>query len=138
MGGLPSYEQMLEQAYAKVKAPGKEERFEIPQAEAFVQGSFTVIKNFSQIADYLRRDVKHMLKFFARELAAPGSLEGGKAIFQTRVSQKTIQQKLEEYVNEFVLCKECRRPDTKLIKEDRITVMKCEACGAKCPVKQLK
>ncbi len=135
---LPSYEKMLEEAYAKIKTPGKDKRFEIPEAESFIQGNLTVIKNFSHIADYLRRDVKHMLKYFTRELAAPGSLEGGKAIFQTRVSQKTIQQKLEDYINEFVLCKECKRPDTKLIKEGRIVVMKCEACGAKCPVKQLK
>lgn len=132
------YEKLLEEAYSKIKTAGKDERFEIPQAESFVQGAFTIVKNFSQIADYLRRDVKHMLKFFARELAAPGSLEGGKAIFQTRVSQKTVQQKLEEYINEYVLCKECKRPDTKLIKEERIMVMKCEACGAKCAVKQLK
>lgn len=132
------YEKMLEEAYSKIKTAGKDERFEIPKAEAFVQGAFTIVKNFSQIADYLRRDVRHMLKFFARELAAPGSLEGGKAIFQTKVSQKTVQQKLEEYINEYVLCKECKKPDTKLLKEDRITVMKCEACGAKCAVKQLK
>jgi translation initiation factor 2 subunit 2 len=133
-----SYEEMLEEAYSRIRVAGKDERFEIPQVESVIQGAFTIVRNFSQIADYLRRDAKHMLKFFARELAAPGTLEGGKAIFQTRVSQKTIQQKLEEYVKEFVLCKECKRPDTKLIKEDRIVVMKCEACGAKCPVKQLK
>lgn len=135
---MESYEKMLEEAYSRIKTTGKDMRFEIPQAEAFIQGAYTIIKNFSQIADYLRRDVKHMLKFFARELAAPGSLEGGKAIFQTRVSQKTVQQKLEDYINEYVLCKECKRPDTKLIKENRILVMKCEACGAICPVKQLK
>ncbi len=132
------YEKLLENAYSKIKTAGKDERFEIPQVESFVQGAFTIVKNFSQIADYIRRDVKHMLKFFARELAAPGALEGGKAVFQTRVSQRTVQQKLEDYINEYVLCKECKRPDTKLIKEDRIMVMKCEACGAKCPVKQLK
>ena len=132
------YEKLLEEAYSKIKRAVSDERFEIPQAEVVNQGAFTIIKNFSKIASYLRRDEKHMLKYFARELAAPGNIESGKAIFQTRVSQKTVQQKLVDYINEFVLCKECKRPDTKLIKEDRIVVMKCEACGAKCPVKQLK
>ncbi len=135
---LPNYEKMLEEAFAKIKKSGKDERFETPKAEVLVQGAFTIIKNFSQIAEYLRRDQRHMLKFLARELAAPGSIEGGRAVFQSKISQKTIQQKIEEYVNEFVLCKECKKPDTKLVKEDRIIIMKCEACGAKCPVKQLK
>ncbi len=132
------YEKMLNEAYLKIKRIGGDERFEIPKVESSIQGAFTVVKNFVHIAEYLRRDPKHMLKFFTRELASPGTLQGSNAVFQTRVNTRTIQQKLEDYVKEFVLCKECKRPDTKLIKEDRILTMKCEACGAKCAVKQLK
>ncbi len=135
---MKSYEEMLEEAYAKIKVINTGERFEIPKVESFIQGGFTVVKNFVQIAEKLRRDPKHMLKFFTRELAAPGSMEGSNAVFQTKVSAKLVQQKLEEYVKEFVLCKECKRPDTRLVKEDRVLVMKCDACGAKCAVKQLK
>ncbi len=129
---------MLEDAYKKIKQVGGGERFEIPQIETTVQGAFTIVRNFVQIAEYLRRDPNHMLKFFTKELAAPGSIEGKKAIFQTKVSQKTVQRKLEEYVKEYVICKVCGRPDTKLVKQDRILVMKCEACGAISAVKQLK
>ncbi|MHA1988975.1 MAG: translation initiation factor IF-2 subunit beta, partial [Promethearchaeota archaeon] len=49
-----------------------------------------------------------------------------------------IQKKIESYVKEYVLCKECGKPDTKLIKEGRITFLKCEACGAKSSVKSIK
>jgi len=34
-----------------------------------------------------------------------------------------------------VLCPECKKPDTQLKKEDRITTIKCSACGAKHPVR---
>ena len=49
--------------------------------------------------------------------------------------RKKIQDKLETYIREYVVCKECKRPDTKLTKENRITVLVCEACGAKYGVR---
>ncbi|MEK6812055.1 MAG: translation initiation factor IF-2 subunit beta, partial [Nanoarchaeota archaeon] len=36
---------------------------------------------------------------------------------------------------EFVLCKECKKPDTELLREDRVTFIHCLACGAKHPVR---
>ena len=33
--------------------------------------------------------------------------------------------------------KNCNRPDTKIIREDRIFILKCAACGAKAPLKPL-
>ncbi len=131
-----TYEQLLEKAYEKLpKMKAAEERFEIPKIDSMVEGNRTMIRNFVQIADALRRDPNHMLKFFTKELAAPGSIKGKMAIFQTKVMRKKIQDKLESYVREYVVCKECQRPDTKLIKENRISMLVCEACGAKYGVR---
>ena len=94
-----------------------------------------MIRNFVQVADKLRRDPKHMLKFFTKELAAPGSIKGKMATIQTIVMKKKIQQKLEAYVREYVVCKECKRPDTKLTRENRITILVCESCGARYGVR---
>ena len=55
---------------------------------------------------------------------------------ESKLTQSLIQRKLESYVKEYVTCKVCGRPDTKLLKDDRITFSKCEACGAKTSVKQ--
>jgi len=133
-----NYEEMLDEAFEKL--PEKEvsgERFEIPVAEVLYQGNQTIIRNFSQIAQALRRDTKHLLKYLTREFAAPGS-SNDTALFQSKIFKDIIQKKIESYVKEYVLCKECGKPDTKLIKEDRITFLKCEACGAKASVKSIK
>ncbi|MFQ6020870.1 MAG: translation initiation factor IF-2 subunit beta [Candidatus Aenigmatarchaeota archaeon] len=133
-----NYEEMLNQAYEKIpKKEVKAERFEIPKAEIMYQGNQIIIKNFSQIAQTLRRDPKHLLKFLTRELAAPGSAND-RAIFQSRIRRDIVQKKIEAYVKEYVLCRECGKPDTKLIKEDRIIFLKCEACGAKSSVRPIK
>jgi translation initiation factor 2 subunit 2 len=136
---IMDYESLLNKAYEKLpKIEEHIDRFKIPIVETMIQGNQTIIKNFSQITEILRRDSSHILKFLAKELATPAGLDGARAIFQSKISQKMIQQKLEIYVNDYVLCRECKRPDTKLIKEGRITFLKCEACGAKSSVKAIK
>lgn len=133
------YESLLNKAYEKL--PKKEEhidRFRIPIAETMIQGNQTIIKNFSLFAETLRRDPSHILKYLTKELATPAGLSDSRAILQAKISQKMIQQKLEDYVNDYVLCKECKRPDTKLVKEGRISFLKCEACGAKSSIKAIK
>ena len=131
-----SYEELLNKAFEKLPdVKETDERFEIPNIESDIEGTQTTVRNFVQIADKLRREPKHMLKFFTKELAAPGSIKGKMAMFQTKAPRKKIQQKLETYVREYVMCKECHRPDTKLVKENRITILVCEACGAKYGVK---
>lgn len=112
------------------------ERFEIPKA-AVAAGRQTVIKNFSDIAKTLRRDGKHIAKFLFKELAVPGSIRGNELYLQGRISQNLIDQRISEYVKEFVICNECGKPDTALQKIDRIETLKCEACGARRSVRTL-
>ena len=132
------YEQLLAKAFEKLpENRGTGERFEMPVADTLLQGSGTIFKNFVQIAEKLRREPKHMMKYLTKELATPAVLDGPRAIFQSKLQLKVLQLKLEAYVKEFVICKECKRPDTQLVKEERIMIMKCEACGAKSAVKNI-
>ena len=110
-------------------------RFEIPKVMGHIEGNKTVISNFGQIASALGREVNHLLKFVLKELATPGKLSGNSVIFGTKVSASRINEVIKMYVDEYVLCFECGKPDTKLILEGKITYLKCAACGARRPVK---
>ena len=112
------------------------ERFEIPKALGHIQGNRTIITNFLQLASTLRREVSHMLKYVLKELATPGEIKkSGSLILGTKVPASRINDKIRQYANEFVLCLECGKPDTKLEKEGDLTYMKCAACGVKNIVK---
>ncbi len=112
------------------------ERFEIPKVVGHIQGNRTILTNFIQIASTLRRDVEHLLKYVLKELATPGEIKkSGALILGTKVPASRINDKIRQYANEFVLCFECGKPDTKIEKEDSLTYMKCTACGAKNVVK---
>ncbi|MEM4326273.1 MAG: translation initiation factor IF-2 subunit beta [Candidatus Pacearchaeota archaeon] len=130
------YEELLEEAYAKIKKPKSSEgRFEVPTIEGFFEGKKTIITNFYQIASYLRRNPDHLQKYILKELAAPGQKEGKRLVLNIKVPSSKINQKIEEYTNEFVICRECKKPDTEFLKEGRITFLHCLACGARYPVR---
>ena len=135
---MEQYEKLLEEAYSKVKQTNSTgERFEIPKVEGHFEGKKTILSNFFQIASHLRRSPEHFQKFMLKELAAAGQKEGDRLILNMKVPSTKINQKIEEYVNEFVLCKECKKPDTELVRESqsRITFINCLACGAKHSVR---
>lgn len=130
------YDSLLKSAMEKI--PKKEEggkRFKIPQVVVESQGSKTLIKNFSEIASALRREPTHIARFVAKELAAPGSVQNGALVLQGRFSSDLLRKKVEDYVKNFVYCRVCGEPDTRLEKEDRITFIRCEACGARSAAK---
>lgn len=133
---MEDYKTLLKNAYEKIK-PIKTngERFEVPHVEAHTQGNKTIITNSLQICSKLRRRPEHLLKFLLRELATSGEIKQNRFILNRKIHLKNINEKIELYVQEFVLCKECKKPDTELIKQDRFLFLHCLACGAKHSVR---
>ena len=134
---MDDYQKMLEEVRKGLpEIVFIKERFEIPKAVGHMQGNRTVITNFLQIASSLRREVDHMLKYVLKELATPGEIKkSGALILGTKVPASRINEKIRQYANEFVLCLECGKPDTALVREGELTYMKCAACGTKNVVK---
>lgn len=131
-----TYEDLLEKAFSKMPEKTQaSERFEIPKAKSYIQGHKTVIDNFIQIASILRRKPEHLMKFLSRELAAPTQLVERKLILVGKIVGERINQKIEAYAKEFVLCKECGKPDTELVKKQRFLFVHCLACGAEHSVR---
>ncbi len=134
-----SYDQMLDRLYKKLpKSKASTKRFEVPEVQGRIQGNRTIITNLQQIAKKLSRKGEHLMKFLLRELATTGEIKGGGTIFIGKFGSNFLNQKIEKYVKEFILCSQCKRPDTVLIKERGITFKRCEACGAKSSVRTLK
>lgn len=133
-----NYEKMLEEAYEELPPEVfKRERLEVPKASYIVFGSRTFLTNFREICNALNRDPSHLLRFLAREMATSGALDGARAVFQGKFECETLNRLIRRYMEEFVICPVCKRPDTKIIKEKRLSFLLCEACGAKSPVRRI-
>ena len=131
-----TYEQMLTRGREKIpETVLRKERFEIPKVRGHIQGNKTVISNFPQICSLLGRDVDHILKYLLKELATPGEFKNGLLMLGRKVSASSINDKIISYAKEYVICKECGKPETKIIKEGEFSMLRCQACGAKHPVR---
>ena len=128
------YSALLKRARAKVPAQvGTGERFVMPTVEVLQEGKTTVVRNMADVLDRLNRSSDHLVPILLRELGTAGSYEAGRLVLQGKVSEDNLNQRLTKYVETYVICGECGRPDTHLQKEDRTTVVKCDACGAHPP-----
>ena len=131
---MTEYEQLLENVYANLpaKVSGTGERFEIPKFEYFTEGMKTIIKNFLAVCEKIRRDKETVIKFLSKELAVPVDLQGDRLILQRKMTGDIINKKLEEFVARFVICKECKKPDTHIQELGHgMRQLICEACGAR-------
>jgi len=129
------YAVLLERARAKlppVRAGG--ERFVVPEPDVMTDGRNTVIRNLTEITSVLRREPEHLVGHLAREFGCPGVVELPRGVFKSRLTKEAISARIREYTAKYVICSECKRPDTHLKKEGRLTLLVCEACGAQRPV----
>ena len=138
MSSEKDYERLLDDLYGKLpeRTTGTGERFEMPRFELFTEGNKTIIKNFKAVTDKIRRDPAFLSKYLSKELAVPLEVQGDRLILQRKLISEMVNRKLEDFVNKYVICKECNRPDTHL--EDlghRVRNLVCEACGARKAVR---
>ncbi|GBF36458.1 MAG TPA: translation initiation factor IF-2 subunit beta [Methanothermococcus okinawensis] len=130
------YDTLLKRAFSQLpEEVFKDIRFEVPLADSIVEGNRTVIKNFRDIAKVINRDIQFFAKYIMRELGTAGNVEGQRLILQGKFNNYLINSKIKDFIEEYVLCEECGKPDTKIIKEGRLHFLKCMACGAIKPIK---
>jgi translation initiation factor 2 subunit 2 len=131
------YKTLLKRAIERLpESVFEKERFEIPKVRGHIEGNKTVITNFLQIANVLRRPQEHLLKYILKELATPGEVRrSGLLVLGAKIAASRINEKMRQYAYEFVFCPDCGKPDTELKKESGFIFLKCTACGSKHPVK---
>lgn len=129
---MEDYEKLLEEAYKKVKPiESTGIRFDVPKVKTIIEGYKTIFVNFGEICSYLKRPKAHVEKFLEKEVAIPGKIDGDRLIFAGKIPATKLDDKVKEYIKEFIICKECGKYDTELLKEGPYYFVHCLVCGAK-------
>ncbi|MHB8584213.1 MAG: translation initiation factor IF-2 subunit beta [Thermoplasmatota archaeon] len=129
------YSSLLKRARANVKVVGTLDRFVLPEPEIVYEGRTTIVKNFGAMLDKVNRSSDHAVPTLLREFSTAGAYDGGRLVLQGKVPEATIRERFSKYVDTYVTCGECGRPDTHLVREERALIVKCDACGGHRPVK---
>ncbi len=140
---MASEEEYLEMlAAARKEAPpvvASGERFRPPRPIIVIIGRQTHISNFREIASGLNRDPHLLARFLSKELGSPYFIteESKKLILSRRIDPQLVEARLRKFIERYVLCPVCGRPDTRIVKVRRGWALKCEACGATSPVPKI-
>ena len=136
---MDSYNELLQEVYASLPKKVKEkERFKPPVFDSFVHGTQTIVGNFMDVVEALRRKPEHLIKFLTRETGAPAQLDKRRLILKGKVRSQLLNDKLKVYINKYVLCNECSRPDTDIMLQDGVQYLRCQACGARTLIRVVK
>ena len=130
------YEALLDRARDKItdNISGKS-RWRLPEPQILIEGSNTILRNFNEVVSMMDRDENHVYQYILNDLGTSGSRDGPRARFKGRIPPKRIKRTIVNYVNTYIMCSQCSSRDTMFIKEDRTTLLKCQACGATRPIK---
>lgn len=113
----PFYRYKMEKIQSKVEGKGN--------------GIKTVIVNLSNVAHQLARPPNYVIKYFGFELGAQTNIDpkDDRWIINGAHEAGKLQDYLDGFINKFVLCKECKNPETVVNIKDGDILMDCKACG---------
>ena len=114
------------------------ERWALPKPDILPEGRMTLLRNFREMVTATRREEDHLAKFLLSQVATAGHVDGDRLVFTGKVLPAKIQGVLEDYVETYVRCAECGAPDTRMEKDARVSILRCEACGSHTPIKARK
>lgn len=129
------YDEMLDRGIeAAPEIQGESERFGVSEPDVRQEGNVTVFENFQTICDELGRGADHLMRFLQDELGTSGHIdESGRARLTGDFSARRIDEGIDAYSEQYVLCSECGLPDTTVEREQGAEVLVCAACGARSP-----
>lgn len=135
---MDDYDKLLDRARSQVpedafKKSG--ERFQVPDVQLFQQGNRSIWQNFQEIINILNRPGKEVLKFVSGQLGTAGTMEGSNALFNGKFNVEQVDEVLNRYIDSYVICPVCTRPDTDIQKEGHAYYLQCSACGARTSIR---
>ncbi|CBQ72289.1 probable SUI3-translation initiation factor eIF2 beta subunit [Sporisorium reilianum SRZ2] len=140
-----TYQELLGRVFKTLRAQnpalsGDKKKFTMVPPQVARDGSKkTVFANVVDICKRMHRQPEHVIQFLFAELGTIGSVDGSqRLVIRGRFQPKQIENVLRRYITEYVICKTCKRPETKLSKENRIFFVTCEKCGSQRSVSAIK
>ena len=135
---MDDYDNLLDRARSQVPEDAfnrSGERFQVPEVQLIVQGNRSIWQNFQEIINVLNRPGKEVLKFVSGQLGTAGTIEGSNALFNGKFNAELVDEVLNRYIDSYVICPVCTRPDTEITKESGVYLLICSACGARTAIR---
>ncbi len=128
------YKVFVDRLYDKLELfkDGTSKKLSLPKPVVNIANKKTVVANFRILCTKLNRDELEVSKFIEQELSTQSSVDGTGGLKLSGIFRLMgIQKIIARYIESFIHCKECNGYATDLLKENRITYVKCKICLSK-------
>ena len=115
-------------------------RYKMERIQSKIEGKGngikTVIANLPSVAQSLARPPSYVIKYFGFELGAQTNTnpKDDRWIINGAHQSDKLQESLDGFINKFVLCKDCKNPETEFVIKDGRILLDCKACGQRTTV----
>lgn len=106
-------------------------RYKMEEVSITQEGVKFAFNNIDQIATSLRRDPKEIVSFLQKHFGGQFQYKNGKVLTsKADLTKNVLQDAIYIYIENFVLCKTCKLPETQKNIDKKRTIFTCEACSA--------
>ena len=115
-------------------------RYKMPTLTTHIEkknGVTTIIDNITTITDVIKRTPKDVSSYFSKNLGANINYVKNKGIVIVGCdkSKDELQEILNSYLEEFVLCDKCKKPETEIKVHKKSKLKICKACSHASTIK---
>lgn len=96
----------------------------------------TELVNLNKIADSLKIEAKYIIKYISINLNTKfGINEQGEYYLYGVYNQSILEVELDMFIDKYILCLNCKLPETEMNINKGLIYLKCQACGEISPLK---
>lgn len=107
-------------------------RYKMEEVSIVQEGVKFAFTNIEQICNALNREPKELVSFLQKYFGGQFQLKGSKVLTSKNdLTKSLLQSAIFEFIENAVLCKTCKNPETQKIIEKKKIFLECGACGAK-------
>ncbi len=104
-------------------------RYKRPSISLTSSKEFMCLTNIESIADALGRPVELLIRYVGVKIGTSISNKKGKYMIKCNTSPSEFEKLIDEFTQHFVLCKDCKNPETEIEHDKSSVYLRCKACG---------
>lgn len=105
-------------------------RYKMESVVVSNQGVKIAFTNIDSICLSLKRERNDIVKFLRKYFGSAFEYKNNCLLTTKKdMSRDDLQNAIYKYIEENVLCKKCRNPETEVIKEKKKDIQRCKACS---------
>lgn len=110
------------------------ERYKMPELSLRFkhQGQYnsTFITNITELSKSLHISIDAIVKFFGNALNTQCKIINGELSLKGNFTKNTLKETLREFINLYILCKNCNLPELEYISKRKYLAVRCKSCGS--------